>query len=119
MATAWRSDDDPAILPLVLIAHEDFVRSQSFSGSVGSLVTGTTVKLVFYAGSGVADPVIGTWPAETELSTAKSKWSVNSTQADAIPAGCFYRLWLSVPNASDTGNPTIERCLAMGKVSRK
>ncbi|ORL15420.1 hypothetical protein A6I85_05965 [Prescottella equi] len=80
---------------------------------------GTTIALVFYDSMDVDAVQTATWPAVVDNTTATAKWSVNKTVADAIPAPGGYRLMMSQPNPSDADNPSIERCLALGKLTRK
>lgn len=110
---------DPKVptMPLTLIAYEDFVWELAFDGPVNTFPAGTTIELVFYDSTDADAVQTGTWPADVGATTAK--WSVNKTMADAIPAPGGYRLMISEPNPSDADNPTIERCLALGKLTRK
>ncbi|MDH6283241.1 DUF7264 domain-containing protein [Prescottella agglutinans] len=108
---------EPPKIPLVLIATEDFVRELTFDGPVNTFPAGTTITLVFYDSEDADATQIGSWPAVVGSTTAK--WSVNRTVADALPAPGGYRLMISQPNPSDPSNPTIERCLALGRLTRK
>lgn len=119
MAPEWRPRCDPPYIPLEVVAHEDFVREVSFAGATSSLPVGSTISLVIYPDEEVDSPAIATWPAVVDPADVTGSWSVDHVTADAVDLPAFYRLWLSVPNADDIANPTIERCLALGPMTRK
>lgn len=116
MALSWREKPPPKI-PLVLTAHEDFVRELAFDGPIDTFPVGTTITLVLYDGTDPDASETGSWPATVGATTAK--WSMDHSIADQIPTPGGYRLMLSLPNTADTSNPTIERCLAHGRLTRE
>ncbi|MBP0079083.1 hypothetical protein B0F70_18965 [Rhodococcus hoagii] len=60
---------------------------------------------------------MASWPAD--ISGAEAKWSIDHVTADAVTLPGGYRLMMTVPNPGTPTNPTIERCLALGKLTRK
>lgn len=119
MSASWRQQEPPNI-PLVLIAGEDFVRELEFDGLVGGIPADSTITLKLFDSTRPDASPLGSWPAT--ISGADVKWSVDHAVADAIPivsAGGGYRLMMTVPNPGTPSNPTIERCLALGKLTRK
>ncbi|NKR57488.1 hypothetical protein GS474_16155 [Rhodococcus hoagii] len=117
MTPTWRKQE-PINLPLTLYAGEDFTRTLTFDGS-GDIPSGSTITLRLFGGTGPDAAELASWPAD--ISGAEAKWSVDHVTADAIqlPTAGGYRLMMTVPNPGSATNPTVERCLALGKLTRK
>ncbi|MGW2095789.1 LtfC-like domain-containing protein [Promicromonospora sukumoe] len=117
MTSTWRKQE-PEVMPLVLYAGEDFTRILTFDGP-GDIPPGSTITLKLFDGTGPDATELASWPAA--ISVAEAKWSVDYAVADAIPLETAggYRLMMTVPNPGTPSNPTIERCLALGKLTRK
>ncbi len=119
MALEWRPANDPPNIPLTVYAHEDFKRRVEFDGALSTWPPGAAIALAIYPDSNVESAVIAVWPAEVDLAEHTGEWSVDYAEVDAVALPGFYRLILTLPNPSDTENPTVERCLALGKITRK
>ncbi|MBM4615145.1 hypothetical protein GS905_11955 [Rhodococcus hoagii] len=116
MTSTWRKQE-PDVIPLTLWAGEDFVRELVFDGLVGGIPADSTITLKLFDGTGPDAAEIGSWPAS--IVGTDVKWSVDHAVADAIPTPGGYRLMMTVPNPGTPSNPTVERCLALGKLVRK
>lgn len=115
MTATWRKQE-PVVIPLTLYAGEDFTRTLTFDGP-GDIPSGSTITLKLFDGTGPDSAELASWPAT--ISGAEAKWSVDHVTADAITLPGGYRLMMTVPNPGTPTNPTIERCLALGKLTRK
>ncbi|ORM21760.1 DUF7264 domain-containing protein [Prescottella equi] len=113
--TTWRKQE-PVAMPLVLYAGEDFTRTVVFDGP-GDIPSGSTITLKLFDGTAPDATELASWPAT--ISGAEAKWSVDRLVADAVALPGGYRLMMTVPNPGTPTNPTIERCLALGKLTRK
>ncbi|MBM4567803.1 hypothetical protein GS441_21025 [Rhodococcus hoagii] len=116
VTATWRKQE-PDVIPLTLWAGEDFVRELVFDGLVGGIPADSTITLKLFDGTGPDAAEIGSWPAS--IVGTDVKWSVDHAVADAIPTPGGYRLMMTVPNPGTPSNPTVERCLALGKLVRK